>query len=127
MSAVPNQVAKVIRMIRALPYSDMMVVTSELRDRIADLTQQRIEANVLAEILCRLQENKVPLSEATAEEEKVLRQIFKVKRTITVQRHGNGWSIDIPTVPGGQVVTTELRGAFPMMLDQIITLNVLMK
>lgn len=120
-----STVAHLIRQIRALPYADMMMVTSEIRDRLHDLTQQRIEANVLAEILSRLQEGQIPLSDATKEEEKILKEIFKVKRLLTIQRHNNGWSIQINSVPGSQVVNTELRTSFNMMLDQIITIHCL--
>ena len=120
-----STVSHLIRQIRALPYSDMMQVTNEVRDRLFDLTQQRIEANVLAEILSRLQEGQVPLSDATKEEEKVLREIFRVKRSMTIQKHHTGWSMEINSVPGSQVVHTELRTALNMMLDQMITLHVL--
>lgn len=120
-----STVSHLIRQIRALPYSDMMQVTSEVRDRLFDLTQQRIEANVLAEILSRLQEGQVPLSDATKEEEKVLKEIFRVKRSMSIQKHHNGWSMEIASVPGSQVVHTELRTALNMMLDQMITLHVL--
>lgn len=122
-----STVAHLIKQIRSLPYSDMMMVANELRDRIKDLTEQKIEAVVLADILCRLQSQTIDTSEQTKEEERVLRAIFNVKRTISVAKQGNGWTIDIPTVPGAQVLGTELRGMFPMMLDQIITMHVLTK
>lgn len=122
-----STVSHLIRQIRALPYSDMMMVAEEIRDRIKALTQQQIEAVVLANILSRLQESEIPLSEQTSEEEKVLREIFRIKRTISITKTGPGWTIDIPTVPGSQVLGKELRGMFPMMLDQIITLHVLTK
>lgn len=122
-----STIAHLIRQIRALPYSDMMMVANEIRDRIGDLTHQKIEAVVLADILSRLQEREIPISEQTTEEEKVLREIFKIKRTISVSKTGPGWTIEIPTVPGSQVLGKELRGMFPMMLDQVITLHVLTK
>lgn len=122
-----STVAHLVRQIRSLPYSDMMMVANEIRDRIGDLTQQKIEAVVLADILSRLQEGEIPPSEQTTEEERILREIFKVKRTVSVSKTGPGWTIEIPTVPGSQVLGKELRGMFPMMLDQIITLHVLTK
>ncbi len=123
MSAITH----VVKSIRALPYSDMMLVCEEIRDRIQGLTQQRIEAIVLADILARIKPNTVTLEETTDEEEKVLREIFRVKRSLTIQRQGVGWIIDVPTVPAGQVIGVELRPMFHMMLDQIITLHVLQK
>jgi|SRR5262245_14052051 len=122
-----STVAHLVKQIRALPYSDMMMVAAEIRDRIKDLTEQKIEAVVLADILSRLQSQSIDSSEQTKEEERVLRQIFNVKRTISVAKQGNGWAIGIPTVPGSDVLGTELRGMFPMMLDQIITMHVLTK
>lgn len=118
-------VASVIRAIRALPFSDMMLVAQELRDRIGDLTHQKIEAVTLAEILVRLQTDQQPLSQQTQQEEKILCEIFNRKRSINIAQRGNGWTIDIPTLAGSQVLGTELRPMFPMMLDQIITMHVL--
>jgi len=123
-----SSVSSLIKQIRALPYADMMMVAEEVRDRIKDLTQHKIEAIVLADILARLQPGTIDLSESTREEEKVLKDIFRRKYSLTIQRHGNGgWAVDIPAVPGAHVVSTELRQAFPMMLDQVITLHVLTK
>jgi hypothetical protein len=116
-----------IKQIRSLPYADMMLVATEIRDRIKDLTQQQIEAVVLANILSRLQEAEIPASEQTTEEERVLREIFRVKRVISVTRKNQGWHLNIPTVSGSDVLGTDLRGMLGMMLDQVITLHVLTK
>lgn len=116
-----------IRQIRALPYNDMMMVANELRDRIDELTHHKIEAGVLADILSRLQAGTVKPSDATLQEEKILREIFSRKRQITVSRKGNGWEIDVPSLLGAQVLGTELRPMFQMQLDQIITMHVLSK
>ena len=116
-----------IRQIRALPYNDMMMVANELRDRIDELTHHKIEAVVLADILSRLQAGQIAPSDATLQEEKILREVFSRKRQITVSRKGNGWEIDVPTLPGAQVFGTKLRPMFSMQLDQIITMHVLSK
>jgi hypothetical protein len=116
-----------IKQIRSLPYADMMLVATEIRDRIKDLTQQQIEAVVLANILSRLQEAEIPASEQTTEEERVLRELFRVKRVISVTRKNQGWHLNIPTVSGSDVLGTDLRGMLGMMLDQVITLHVLTK
>lgn len=120
-------VASVIRAIRSLPYQDMMLVANELRDRIGELTHNKIEAVTLAEILVRLQTDQQPLSEQTREEEKILVEIFNRKRSVNISQRGTGWVIEIPTLDGSQVLGTELRPMFPMMLDQIITMHVLGK
>lgn len=122
-----STVTHLIKQLRALPYTDMMLVAEEVRDRIKDLTEQKIEAVVLAGILARLSEGEVDLTAQTKEEERVLAEIFRRKTSITIQRHGQGWQIDASAIPGAQVIGKELRGMFPMMLDQIITLHVLQK
>lgn len=120
-----STVSHLVRQIRALPYADMMMVANEIRDRLGDLTQQRIEANTLAEILSRLNEGAIPISDATKEEEKVLKQIFRVKRAMSIQQHGSGWAIEVNSVPGSSVVHSDLRSSFGMMLDQVITIHCL--
>ena len=122
-----SNVSSLVRQIRAMPYQDMMLVAEEIRSRICDLTQQKIEAVVLANILSRLQEGESPITEQAAEEERVLRDIFRVKRSIAVARTGPGWLIDCSTLPGAQVAGKDLRALFPMLLDQVITLHVLTK
>jgi hypothetical protein len=118
-------IAAVIKQIRALPYADMMMVAHELRSRIGDLTQQKIEAVVLADILSRMQVGDIPLSEQSQQEEEVLRNIFRRKLSLTIQREGAGWNIEVPTIAGTQVLGTELRPMFNQLLDQAITLHVL--
>lgn len=119
---------RLIKEIRALPFYDMMLIAEEMRARIGELTEQKIEAVTLAGILSRLQEKEVDLTASAKEEEKVLREIFRRKVSFTIQRHGtNGWVLDCSSVPGAHTVATELRAAFPMLLDQIITLHVLQK
>ena len=122
-----STVAHLIKQIRSLPYNDMMMVAEEIRDQIKDLTQQKIEAVVLAGILSRLSQGETPIEEMTKEEEKILTEIFRRKTQLLITRHGNGWKIDLPAVAGGQVVGKELRALFPMVLDQIITLHCLQK
>lgn len=123
MSAVRH----VIKQIRALSYPDMMAVTGEIRDRLSELANARVEADVLAQILCRLTEGRLSSSEETLEEEKVLREIFRVKRAMSIQRTFSSWTVEVNNVPGSQAVAPELRQALSMMLDQIITLHVLTK
>jgi len=122
-----SQITHIVKQIRALPYADMMIVAEEVRDRIHDLTQHRIEAIVLADILSRIKPPTESVDAATVEDELILREIFRVKRSLTIAKHGKGWEIDIATVPGAQTMGLELRPLFNMMLDQIITLHVLQK
>ena len=122
-----SNVTHLIRQIRALPFNDMMLIAEELRARIGELTEQKIEAVVLAGILTRLSAGVGEMPDPVKEDEAVLKDIFRVKRQLIIQKHGKGWQIDVPTVPGAQVVGQNLREMFSMMLDQIITLHVLKK
>lgn len=118
-------IASVIKQIRALPYADMMMVAEEIKARVKDLTQQKIEAVVLADILSRMQIGNIPLSEQSEQEEKILRQVFRRKLSLSIQQNGKGWDIGISTIAGTQVLGTELRPMFGQLLDQAITLHVL--
>lgn len=63
-----SNVSNLVRQIRSLPFTDMMLVAEEIRSRISDLTQQKIEAVVLANILSRLQEGESPIMTPTLED-----------------------------------------------------------
>lgn len=120
-------IAHVIKQIRALPYSDMMLMASEIRDRVGELTQQKIEAVMLADILARINPGNLALIDLAQEEEKVLRDIFRAKRAMSIQKMDKGWSIGITNIPQASAVGPELRPLFGQMLDQIITMHVLTK
>lgn len=120
-------VAGVVKQIRALPYADMMMVANEVKDRIKDLTSQKIEAVVLADILSRIQPGDIPVSDATKEEEKILNEVFRRKVSLSIQRLDKGWEIGVSVLPGSNVVGTELRPMFGQLLDQVITMHVLSK
>lgn len=120
-------VPHLIKQIRALPFADMMVIAEELKARIGELTRHQIEAVTLAQILTRLEANTLELSDSTKHEEKILKEIFNVKRTLTISKRNQGWELGIQTLPASTVLGTELRPMFPMLLDQIITMHVLGK
>ncbi len=108
-----------------LPYKDMMVLADELAKQLVARQEEAACANTIADVLSKL--NLVPagLSEDEKMEEKYLREAFNRKRTINVQHANGGWSIECPTLPGSNVVGISLRPMFPMMLDQIITMQAL--
>jgi hypothetical protein len=108
-----------------LPYKDMMVLADELAKQLLARREDAACANTVADILSKL--NLVPagLSDDEKMDEKYLREAFNRKRQINVQAQTGGWSIECPTLPGSQVIGTSLRPMFPMMIDQIITMQAL--
>lgn len=108
---------QLLKAIKELPYADMMLVAQALHDQLD------VEADIIANALAKLDIGKVDYQNMAAREEEILKEIFRRKAAMLISRHGGGWQLDARAIPGGHVVTTELRQAFPMMLDQIVTLH----
>lgn len=108
--------------IRALTYTEMMQLAHELSVALNEKAKLAISQNTAAEILAGLQKDAV--EQASSQEEKFLREIFKHRRvSLGIQRNGNGWEIEAGTIPGSHAMGLELRPLFPMMLDQIVALH----
>ena len=118
----------VAKQLRSVPYVDMMELAGAIA---AQLNERKLQSEVppelVAAVLSSLIDNVPALSQTTINDEKILREVFSRKRTLTVQRKGHGWELDCSTLPGSQVLGQELRSLFGLMLDQIITLRVLSK
>jgi hypothetical protein len=126
MSSIEN----LTRQLRALPFCDMMQVAEELRERLMAQAPQDgfVQPVNLAKILSQLSTTDISLSEGTQADEKVLKRIFSRKRTFSISRQGTaGWDMFCSTLPGSNVLGTELRPMFGLMLDQIITFHELGK
>lgn len=124
-----NQLDALIKQLRQLPYADMMelaeVVREQLVKRHADAGISVIGQRSIADVLSAIQIGSVPQSEVTTAEQRILREIFTRKRQVTINKQGAGYAMEILTVPGSQVLGTDLRVIFPQMLDQITTLSAL--
>ena len=124
-----TSIQNLTKQLRALPFLDMMQVAEELRARLVAQAPKDgfVEPANLARVLAQLDTTDITLSEMTQAEEKILRRIFARKRTVSIQRQGQGWEMSCSTLPGSQVLGTELRPMFQLMLDQVITMHELGK
>jgi hypothetical protein len=121
-----NMNHSIAKQLRLLPYNDMMELAVLVEKYLANRSQsQTISAPLIAGILAQLPVEGV--TEAIAQDEQILKEIFRRKRSINITRANAGWEIDIPSLPGSQVFGTELRPMFGTQLDQVITFHVLNK
>lgn len=112
----------VMKEVRQLSYADMMALAQELSKQLGGL--QNPTANHLADLLVKLNVAPVELSDLEKQEDKILQQIFKVKRQI-IMKHDKGFTLDIPTLQASTVVGISPRAMFPQMIDQIVTMHAL--
>lgn len=112
----------VMKEMRQLNYADMMVLAEELAKQVP----QNPTANHLASILIQLDVAPAEMSDLEKQEDKILREIFKVKRQLIV-KHDNGFSMGIPTLPASTVIGVSPRAMFPQLIDQIVTMHALVK
>ncbi len=111
--------------LKHLSYSEMMLLAKEVSERLTTQRDPDVQPNVIAEILTKLDLVPAAPTDLEQQEEKLLRKAFSRKRTLSVQCQPTSWSVDCPTVPGSQVIGSSLRQMFPLMLDQIITMQAL--
>lgn len=123
MSSLPI----VMKHIRALPYHEMLELAKHVEKELRRSREEKEAGDVLAKVLSRtaVTFDAASISEAVKQEERMFRRAFSRKRTIAVDAKSHGWEIHCSTLPGSQVIGTELRPLFPQMLDQIITLEAL--
>src|SRR5688572_17552759 len=122
-------VANITKQLKALSYADMMqlaeMLSAQLQESGIPVPTQRIVADALSRIAVAA--HSLEPSDLSKQEERILQQIFKVKRTIIPLRHKGGWALSVPTIQGSQIAGAELRPLWGIMLDQIITLHIMSK
>jgi hypothetical protein len=113
--------------LRKLSYTDMMILSEALSAQLSARREEFKTAgpNVLAEILSKLELAPTGLTELERDEEKLLQAAFRRKTSVLIQREQSGWSIGCATIPGSQVIGLSLRPMFPLMIDQIVTVQAL--
>ncbi len=112
-----------MKALRQLSYSEMMKLSDELTKQLETQRSFHDKQNHLADILSKLE---FPAVAAVIKQEDVLlRQSFSRKRSISVKFDKGGYYVVCETLPGSQVVATDLRSVFPQMLDQIVTMQAL--
>lgn len=122
--ATAMSAAHLSKQLRALSYTEMKAVAGEIAGALLKHQRDDIDATLIADVLTRL-EGDARVDALSVAEEKILREIFSRKRAVAISRAGNGWQIEIASMPGSHVTGLELRPMFSMMLDQIITMHAL--
>lgn len=120
-----NGIETVMKQLRNLSYNDMMVLATQLAKTLQSKHNDKLDAHLVATSLLGLAICPPAPSVATQRDEQILTKVFSRKRQINVTRHHQGWEMQIPSLAGSQVMGSELRSMFPMMLDQVITMHVL--
>lgn len=118
-------IEQLMKQIRALSYQDMMLVADELSKVLAAKQLDKLNGHMIATALLGLTLVPPDSSDQTKRDELLLGKIFSRKRQINVTRHTTGWELQVPSLPASQVIGTELRVMFPMLLDQLVTMHVL--
>ncbi len=115
-----------LRELRRLTYSEMMVLAEELNTQLEKERGRSEHANVIADVLSKLNVKGAEPSDLEKQEDKILQEIFRVKRQLVV-KWDRGFSISIPTLSASTVVGQTPRIMFPQMIDQIVTMHALTK
>lgn len=108
-----------------LTYSEMVTLADEIAKQLVARTDESACANTIADVLSKLKIVPPSMSDDEKAEERLLRSAFSRKRQVTIQTNSSGWSLECSTLPGSQVIGNALRPMFPMMIDQIITMQAL--
>lgn len=109
-----------------LTYAEMMTLSDELAKQLLARMEEADCANTIADVLSKLKLVPATMGDDEKQEEKYLRIAFNRKRQIIVQANPTtGWNIECPTINGSQVIGNTLRSMFPMMIDQIVTMQAL--
>lgn len=118
-------VPQLVKQIHLLTYKEMLQVAGAIQKALQeqDALDKGLPQTAIAEALLLVE----GATDIMAQEETLLRQLFSRKRSISVERDGKGWLVDITTIPGAQAAGVSLREALSRSLDQIVTLQALQK
>lgn len=105
--------------IRALPYTDMKAFAGELATALK-MVPLGASADTVAEALLSL-----PMSKAQppSMEDQYLRRAFRRKRSITLEKEANGWTVQVSGIPGAHIRNPNLREGISQLLDVIVGLK----
>jgi len=122
---------QLVKQIHQLTYSEMLTVSEHLsialmRAEMKEKPGESVSGPAYSAVAHALLSLTAP-TDVLAQEEKLLRQLFRRKRAIAVELKGAGWHTDITTLSGAQASGVNLREALNRTLDQIITLQALQK
>jgi hypothetical protein len=112
--------------LRALPYADMVKVASTLHEILRRRSGVDINATALANALAELGASHVPDSIESQQENKILREMFRSKRTIAIKEFNGGFNIELSTLRG-HVMHKDLKQGLIQMLDTLVAAQALKK
>jgi hypothetical protein len=101
--------------LKRLPYQEMMMLSRELGEML-DVNEHKI-----ADAMTHLEIN----SDAEKRDAMFLNMLFNRKKTITIQPHGDGFRVCIPSMAGAEVIGTDIRACMSMLFDHVVTYNAL--
>jgi hypothetical protein len=114
------------KQIRSLPFAEMVKVAHNLSVELEKRREENVDAYLIATALIAAVSGPMEVSEMTASEEKVFKQLFSRKRSITVSYDGC-WKVNVNNIPGANSQGTELRATLAQALDSAVTIHILTK
>ena len=102
--------------LRRLPYQEMKTLSKEIADKVGVEPQHIAEALTVLEIDTDFEKRDAMF----------LEMAFNRKKNITIQKHGDGYKVCIPVIPGAQVIGTDIRACVSQLFDLVVTYNALM-
>lgn len=109
-----------LKLLRNMPYTDMMLIAAELDTRIPENATQRDIADALAALATAPLPDRSDISKA---EQEALRKVFGRDRAIKVRKLVNngkhGWHVEVTGPHGASVVNTDLKTALDQLLDTV--------
>ena len=115
-----------IKQLRALPYADMMQVASQLSLVLNRRENPLHSVQDVAAALSELSTMHVDDSVVTQQENKLLRELFRTRRSITVKEFNGGFNIELSTLRG-HVMHKDLKVGLSQMLDTLVAAQALKK
>jgi hypothetical protein len=112
-------IADFLKQLRTLPYADMMLVAKQLSEILNRQAKLNVSSQLMAASLAEMSGMPIEDSLSTREENKILRELFRVKRTLTVKEFNGGFKIDLPTLHGN-MMHKDLRQGISQMLDTMV-------
>jgi hypothetical protein len=109
-----------LKQLRNMPYTDMVLIASELGKHIQVKGSTRDIADGLAALAATPLPDRSDISKA---EQEALRKVFGRDRTIKVRKLNNngkhGWHVEVTGPHGASVVNTDLKTALDQLLDTV--------
>lgn len=122
-------VPSLVKAIHQLTYLEMCAVAAELSTAImmleAKRTPDKSVQGPIHEDVAHAMLSLRAASDVLGQEDKLLRQLFSRKRSISVELKSGGWYTDITTLDAAKAAGVSLRESLNKTIDQIVTMQAL--